>query len=826
MSALRPTSVLLALGLATASQPAAASSSSPAAASPMAGNGHNVTFDGRVFIVSQGPLDPSGGWFMMVFRPELTRYAAGGVLDLMQGAFTAPVQVQPSMNTENALAICEVDAANTPYACDDAGNPGGPYACYDLHVIDSDALSNPKDLRRRTLKLWLQAPGTQDAAYYKHTWIGGMEPVFNGANNVMRGIEPTVTRDGKLLVWQGHPANDGQIDILMYATNPSPCAATGWDGPHNLSHLYVDPNIAGVYALGERQLRTADGTPFADGTLVHGAYPWLFPDGDALSFTATPMPCMSPENPPGCGPRRNTLSVLGYPTNWGIAPIDGGLNPSTTDNVRLFFSSPGRDAFPQLPLTGGVDVWPLFGSNTANQADVVFDDGLDGNYAGVWHMNESVDINGNLDKGRSPDTSGYFNTGIVHGAPFTDANNGIFGKALQLDGQTTWVEVPSSESLTPSNAFSAELWVYPYGPVDCDANNNYRLLMSMGNIGGPFAVILEDGEVVRLRVHAGGMERDAIADRALPITAWSHVGGSYDGATGQLRLHIDGVLAGSHDGPPAPLDASVAPLMIGGPGGDRPACPTNDGNFHGAIDEVKLSRNVRDLTFAPRPGNHVALRRSDRAAAGRGRSAVPGQLPLPQPRHHRVGARHAAPPRLPGADGQRHLGHRPRRARRQDPTLGDRHDHRRPRRPRRARQLSHAMEAGPRRRGVVRRAQQRTRHRGRPGRHPHHRRRHDHQRRHRHAHQRQPRRGRRLRNRRHPDRERRRPDRQRWRYRGHRRHRWHWRHGRHRRHGSGSRRRRGRLRLRPVHRPASVPEPGRPHRPGPPHPPTPPLIRS
>ena len=161
----RRVSLLVACALISVPLPASASSSSPAAASPMAGNGHNVTFDGRVFIVSQGPLDPTGGWFMMVFRPEHTRYAAGGVLDLMQGAFTPPVQVQPSMNTENALAICEADADNTPYACDDAGNPGGPLACYDLRVIDSDALSGPKDFRRRTLKLWLQAPGTPDAAY-------------------------------------------------------------------------------------------------------------------------------------------------------------------------------------------------------------------------------------------------------------------------------------------------------------------------------------------------------------------------------------------------------------------------------------------------------------------------------------------------------------------------------------------------------------------------------------------------------------------------------------------------------------------------------------
>jgi MYXO-CTERM domain-containing protein len=596
---------LLACAVAAAPLPALASSSSPAVASPMAGNGHNVTFDGRVFIVSQGPLDATGGWFAMVFRPENVRYAAGGNLDLLQGAFTAPVQVQPSMSVENALAICEASPDTTPYPCDDAGAPAaGPFACYDLQIIDSDALSGPKDLRRRTLKLWLQNPGSPDAAYYKHVWTGGMEPVLNTGNGVMRGIEPTVTRDGKLLVWQGHPANDGQIDILMYATNPTPCASTGWDGPHNISHMHVDPAVVGAYPLAERQLRAADGTPFADGQVVRGAYPWLFPDGDALNFTTTIMPCKAPDNPGGCGARRNTLAVLGYPTNWGIAPIDGGLNPSTTDAVRLFFSSPGRDTFPQLPLTGGADVWPMFGSNTANHADVVFDDGLDGQYGGVWHMNESVNSIGDLDKGRTPDSSGYFNTGIVHGAPFPDANNGIFGKALALDGQTTWVEVPHSDGVAPLNAFSAELWARLDQPVDCDANNNYRLLMAKGNVAGPFAVAIEDGNTILVRVHAGGVERDARAlARPLQLGVWTHIGASYDGATGQLRVYIDGVQDGAHDGPPATLDPNTASLTIGGPGGDRPACPNGDGNFPGPIDEVKFSRVVRDLTYYQRPGN-------------------------------------------------------------------------------------------------------------------------------------------------------------------------------------------------------------------------------
>ena len=77
----------------------------------------------------------------------------------------------------------------------------------------------------------------------------------------------------------------------------------------------------------------------------------FFPDGDAINFTSVVMPCRSENDPAGCGPRRAGLAVIGYPTNWGLAHIDGGVNPSTADTVRLFFSSPGpRDA--RCPAAG------------------------------------------------------------------------------------------------------------------------------------------------------------------------------------------------------------------------------------------------------------------------------------------------------------------------------------------------------------------------------------------------------------------------------------------------------------------------------------------
>jgi hypothetical protein len=603
--------VLVAAALAIAfvsSEGARAATGSPDVPTPLGGNGHNVSFDGRIFIVRQGADDASGGWFLYVLRPERVHYAPGGVPVLTDGAFSPPGHVQPVEYGENALAICEENADSTPYRCDDAGNrtDGGAFECYDFVIIDSDASGPPNELRRRRLKVWIANPGTGDAAMHRHEWSGGIEILRNTASRVLRGIEPTVTRDGRLLVWQGHPNNDGTIDILMYATNDTPCGASGWSGPHVVSHMHRDPRVMGNYRLGERQLRAADGTPFADNALVHGAYPWIFPNGDAITFTAAPMPCRGPEDPGGCGPRRNALSVIGYPTNFGVAHIDGEVNPSTEDNVRLFFSSPGPGAFEQLPVTGGTDVWPFFGSNTQNYTELVFDDGLDGAYAAVLHMNESINAAGELDFTRTPDTSGYFNTGNVRGAVFPAANNGLFGKALVFGGDGDHVEVPHNSSLDPVNSISVEMWIRPSAPVDCDGNNNYRMLLGKGDLGsGSYSIVFEEGERFQARVRAGGVMRSIVSDRGIPVGEWSHVGFTYDGTTGAMRFYVNGEVAGEASYAPATLSGSSAPLRIGGPGGARSMCPNGDGAFQGDIDEVRISRTIRDLTVAARPGNHA-----------------------------------------------------------------------------------------------------------------------------------------------------------------------------------------------------------------------------
>jgi hypothetical protein len=377
----------------------------------------------------------------------------------------------------------------------------------------------------------------------------------------------------------------------MYSLNANACAASGWSPPRSLSHMVNDSTVA-AYRLSERTLRAADGTAYADGAPVYGAYPWLLPSGDGVMFSAAPMPCRAVEDPPGCGPRRNATSFLGYPTNWGLAVIDGGVNPSTDDTVRLFFSSPGPDTFDVLPTSSGVDVWPFFGSNTSNYVEVNFDDGLDGRYAGYWHMNEVVGVDGELDRSRTGDVSGYFNTARIPPLPV----------ARDLLGSTTFpgsgagASIADEPSLDPTGDLSLQLTVRPTAELDCDGNNNWRVLALKGDWGTQaYSLVLEESRFVQARVWtAGNVEYAVFSTRPLPLDVDTAVGVHYDAATGDLVLYLDGTEAGRTAHAPAALRTAAGPLQIGGPSSAQPACPDGLGTFAGAIDDVDVS--TADLT--------------------------------------------------------------------------------------------------------------------------------------------------------------------------------------------------------------------------------------
>lgn len=579
---------------------AAAVTSSASVASSLRGNGHNISFDGRLFLVRDGT-----GWVIRLLRPEATTYLPSGLPDAEGPMWSPKVNILSTPNPadllENAVAICEEDSTQTPFACNAAGDPmtGGAFECYQVWLLDSDAVT-PEEaggfvLRRRQLKVWVENPGTPTASIFKHELSSTLQPL----TPMLKGIEPTVTADGKLLIWQGHPDNDGKIDILMYAVNDNACAASGWSQGKSISSMATDPSVLGTYRLAERALRSADGDVFAPGDLVRGAYPWLMPEGDAIVFQASNMPCQSENVPAGCGPRRNSFAALGYSTNWGVAIVDGEANPAADDVVRLFFSSPGPAAFAQLPVSDGIDVWPFFGTNTQNYVELIFDDGLDGNYAGFWHFNESVDKEGDLDLSHIPDVSGYFNTGaLLGGALVSKVNNGVLGRALAFDGVDDRAVVPHSITLNPVNGATLDFWIRPTQELDCDGNNNYRLLLSKGSFdSSPYSVVVEESRALQVRFNVNGSQESLITP-VLPLNAWTHVSCEYDGPTGQAGCWFDDVevIAAQFDS--GTLAGNSNDLFIGAPGA-RAACPNGDGAFVGMLDELSISRYARRLGEAP-----------------------------------------------------------------------------------------------------------------------------------------------------------------------------------------------------------------------------------
>jgi hypothetical protein len=210
-------------------------------------------------------------------------------------------------------------------------------------------------------------------------------------------------------------------------------------------------------------------------------------------------------------------------------------------------------------------------------------------------MNELVTRAGDFDFTRTPDSSGYSNTGTLKGgASFPPKNNGALGKAVVFDGVSGRVEVPHAASLNPVNALALEMRVRPASAADCDGNNNYRVLLQKGTtLDGSYSLVLEDDGSFSARVRVAGGQNYALhSPTPLPTGQWSRVAVQYDAATGTFTAYVDGQETARQAFPPALLEGLPDLLFLAGRG-VRSACPNGDGSFHGELDEVLLSRTLR-----------------------------------------------------------------------------------------------------------------------------------------------------------------------------------------------------------------------------------------
>src|SRR5205823_3484653 len=173
------------------------------------------------------------------------------------------------------------------------------------------------------------------------------------------------------------------------------------------------------------------------------------------------------------------------------------------------------------------------------------------------------------------DVSGHGNVGSISGATWTAG--GRFGKALSF-GAGSLMTVANSASLNLTNSMTLEAWVYP-----TTLGSSWMNLI-MKPLGDPAAAnpcfVMQGstplGSVPSLFISSASSNLQAPS--ALALNKWSHLVGTYDGAT--VRLYVNGALVASRAQTGA-MATSTDPLTIGGN-------VFSGQNWSGLIDEVRI----------------------------------------------------------------------------------------------------------------------------------------------------------------------------------------------------------------------------------------------
>ncbi len=191
--------------------------------------------------------------------------------------------------------------------------------------------------------------------------------------------------------------------------------------------------------------------------------------------------------------------------------------------------------------------------------------------------------------------------------------DGVAGRALRLDGQTTVVVRAAAKMPRLGGAFSVEAWValqtYPW--TWCAVVNQEK-----DRRAGYFLGIDPEGRFgLQAAVNGGWQECRSAA--GLPLYAWNHILGTFDPETG-FKLYLNGRPAGEKAVAGRPLFASDADVWIGR---NQTALDLSEEirvvapvafSFDGMIDEVR----IHDRALTPAEASRVAPRPAGPAPLG------------------------------------------------------------------------------------------------------------------------------------------------------------------------------------------------------------------
>ena len=579
-------------------------------------------------------------------------------------------------NPESAYSSLPV-----PFRSDSSGNydSGGTFETYELIVVaptfwpittgSSLSLTNPDfpefsppetfinahPMVNRRLQVVVSSPRTATAAIHSILWrdasvdgrfmqweeLGEPDPEGDPTVNPkpILAIEPSITLDGRLLLFQGSPTNNlqGGLNnpppiaahaqrIIMYSYNPNPANLTGWTEPRPLNELYLEraTMIQGIrlderYPLAAMPLLAADGEvlsdlPIASPPFVNpapydyvGAYPWITLDGTDLVQTTV----LKTGSDAGV---RLGASIIGQATGYKLQHIDGPLNPDKITTPRFVITgtglapgiwSPARElSNPPLPYSPSRLTLPLFDVDSNRYAEANVETYADSDYLVALSMNRMIlptipnQLNRwDFEEDQTADMTAYGNNGTLESAAeFPAVHSGFVGEAVEFE-HGGLIRILDSISINQSfDELSIEFFLKYEDPTLSVMDPQFRALLTHGD---SVSIWMTPAGLLAAAVRSGGLGPNTvpIVASAIPADTWTHVAMTYDAETAELILYVDGDLVSSSFHPalnppsqpgPFPIDLPNSDMLLG-PG----SAPSTDFGSKVWMDEFKVSQVAR-----------------------------------------------------------------------------------------------------------------------------------------------------------------------------------------------------------------------------------------
>lgn len=546
-----------------------------------------------------------------------------------------------------------------PYRSDAHGKPlqTGAFLTYQLILyapIYNSVGGSAPPLGQFKSTVIVAEPYTERAAVSRIALTSPLTPMKDVNGRPLVGIEPTLTADGQLIVYQNFSATD--FGALYYSYNSRSGIATGWTAPKPITKINKDKTGdlgAKKYPLTRTPIVDGSGAAYSKPLL--GAYPWLSLDGSELFFQAVNS---------NDGARRSAFSVVGSGTSGMVRLVDGG--PNFTRDIskdspirRLTVISPGRSPgmwspfeFQEvrtLPLTDKPYTYPLFTvSGAPAYFEVSLNETLAGNYDVFLDMAEVVNASASYHLNRLQDISGNFHFGVKNAGarspeeafpeacqsnscpmndPLSSAANLFSGKAVYFNDQGLITVKAKTELghqiLKGAKDLTLSLAILPLRELREGATNNYRSLLFKKK---SFSLILEQERQLTFNLNVQSSKGKLTLSApfwgpSLPLNQWTHIVLTFQSGSGALSYYVNGSLYRTQvfaEAKGAQIIEDTSALLIGPSPVKDPASPALAGYLF-ALDQIGVSSMVQPYDEILRQAGGIQRRLS--------RSQVANPLP-------------------------------------------------------------------------------------------------------------------------------------------------------------------------------------------------------